>query len=102
MNIFSRPIQVLVLTHCRRLTIKSMVSLENLKKLASKGIKIVIGPGTSAAVQGIIDYADKNGIILISPSATAPSSEPGDNFFRFVPDDTHQAPAISELMETMG
>ena len=39
-------------------------SLENLKKLASKGIKIVIGPGTSAAVQEIKDYADKNGIIL--------------------------------------
>ena len=74
-------------------------SLENLKKLAAKGIKIVIGPGTSAAVQGIKDYADKNGIILISPSATAPSlAKAGDNFFRFVPDDSHQAPAISELM----
>ena len=74
-------------------------SLENLKKLAAKGIKIVIGPGTSAAVQGIKDYANKNGIILISPSATAPSlAKAGDNFFRFVPDDSHQAPAISELM----
>ena len=74
-------------------------SLENLKKLAAKGIKIVIGPGTSAAVQGIKDYADKNGIILISPSATAPSlAKAGDNFFRFVPGDSHQAPAISELM----
>ena len=74
-------------------------SLENLKKLAAKGIKIVIGPGTSAAVQGIKDYADKNGIILISPSATAPSlAKAGDNFFRFVPDDSHQAPPISELM----
>jgi ABC-type branched-subunit amino acid transport system substrate-binding protein len=74
-------------------------SLENLKKLAAKGIRIVIGPATSAAVQGIKDYADKNGIILISPSATAPSlAKAGDNFFRFVPDDSHQAPAISELM----
>jgi branched-chain amino acid transport system substrate-binding protein len=74
-------------------------SLENLKKLAAKGIKIVIGPGTSAAVQGIKDYADKNGIILMSPSATAPSlAIAGDNFFRFVPDDSHQAPAVSELM----
>ena len=75
------------------------VSLEKLKQLAAKGIKIVIGPATSAAVQGIKDYADKNGIILISPSSTAPSlARAGDNLFRFVPDDSHQAQAISRLM----
>ena len=75
------------------------VSLEKIKQLAAKGIKIVIGPATSAAVQGIKDYADKNGIILISPSSTAPSlATAGDNLFRFVPDDSHQAQAISRLM----
>jgi ABC-type branched-subunit amino acid transport system substrate-binding protein len=75
------------------------VSLEKLKQLAAKGIKIVIGPATSAAVQGIKEYADKNGIILISPSSTAPSlATAGDNLFRFVPDDSHQAQAISRLM----
>jgi branched-chain amino acid transport system substrate-binding protein len=75
------------------------VSLEKLKHLAAKGIKIVIGPATSAAVQGIKDYADKNGIILISPSSTAPSlAIANDNLFRFVPDDAHQAQAISKLM----
>ena len=66
------------------------VSLEKIKQLAAKGIKIVIGPATSAAVQGIKEYADKNGIILISPSSTAPSlATAGDNLFRFVPDDSH-------------
>ena len=75
------------------------VSLEKLKHLVARGIKIVIGPATSAAVQGIKDYADKKGIILISPSSTAPSlAIAGDNLFRFVPDDTHQAQAISKLM----
>ena len=45
------------------------------------------------------DYADKNGILLVSPSSTAPSlAVPGDNIFRFVPDDTHQAQAISKKM----
>ncbi len=74
-------------------------SLEKLKQLAAKGIKIVIGPATSAAVQGIKDYSDKNGIILISPSSTATSlATAGDNLFRFVPDDSHQAQAISRLM----
>src|SRR5919202_1558531 len=75
------------------------VSLERLKHLAAKGIKIVIGPATSAAVQGVKDYADKNGIILISPSSTAPSlAIAGDNLFRFVPDDRHQGEAIAKRM----
>ncbi|MFL6381237.1 MAG: penicillin-binding protein activator [Nitrososphaeraceae archaeon] len=75
------------------------VSLEKLKQLAAKGIKIVIGPATSAAVQGVKDYADKNGIILISPSSTAPSlAIAGDNLFRFVPDDRHQGEAIVKRM----
>ena len=53
----------------------------------------------AAAVQGVKDYADKNGILLISPSSTAPSlAIAGDNLFRFVPDDRHQAQAISKLM----
>jgi branched-chain amino acid transport system substrate-binding protein len=75
------------------------ISLERLKHLATKGIKIVIGPATSAAVQGVKDYADKNGIVLISPSSTAPSlAIAGDNLFRFVPDDRHQGEAIAKRM----
>ncbi|HEY5630838.1 MAG TPA: penicillin-binding protein activator, partial [Nitrososphaeraceae archaeon] len=75
------------------------VSLEKLKHLAAKGIKIVIGPATSTDLKATQDYADKNGIVLISPSATATSlAVKGNNVFRFVPDDTHQAQAISKLM----
>jgi branched-chain amino acid transport system substrate-binding protein len=74
-------------------------SLEELKDLASKGIKIVIGPSTSAELQAIKDYANNNGIILLSPSSTAPLlAIPGDNIFRLVPDDTHQAEAITTQM----
>jgi ABC-type branched-subunit amino acid transport system substrate-binding protein len=75
------------------------VSLEKLKHLAAKGIKIVIGPATSTDLKATQDYADKNGIVLISPSATATSlAIKGNNVFRFVPDDSHQAQAISKLM----
>lgn len=39
------------------------------------------------------------GILLISPSSTAPSlALAGNNVFRLVPDDTHQAQAISREM----
>jgi ABC-type branched-subunit amino acid transport system substrate-binding protein len=75
------------------------VSREKLMDLASKGIRIVIGPATSANVAAVKDYADKNGILIVSSSSTAPSlTIPNDNVFRFVPDDTHQAEALAKKM----
>jgi hypothetical protein len=73
------------------------VALEKLKDLASKGIRIVIGPSTSAAVSAVKEYADKNGILIVSSSSTAPSlAIPNDNVIRFVPDDTHQAEILAK------
>jgi len=82
------------------------ISLQKLKQLEAKGIKIIIGPSTSAVLQAIGGYATENGILLISPSSTAPSAnirgkESGynnTNIFRLVPDDIHQAQAISQRM----
>ncbi len=75
------------------------VSLEKLKQLTAKGIKIVIGPATSAELQVTQNYANSNGVLLVSPSSTAPSlAISGNNVFRFVTDDTHQAQAITKLM----
>jgi ABC-type branched-subunit amino acid transport system substrate-binding protein len=74
-------------------------SLEKLEHLANQGIKVVIGPATSAELQAVKDYADNNDILLISYSSTAPSlAIEGDNVFRFVPDDTNQAEAVSRLL----
>ncbi len=79
------------------------VSLEKLRLLAKEGVRIVIGPATSAELKATKDFADKNGLILISPSSTAPSlAKEGDNVFRFVPDDSHQAKAISQIMWDQG
>lgn len=81
------------------------MSLEKLKQLAAKGIRIVIGPATSAELEAIGDYANENGILLVSPSSTAPSvtirgntDAAGNSIFRLVPDDTHQAQAVSQQM----
>ncbi|MFL6344963.1 MAG: ABC transporter substrate-binding protein [Nitrososphaeraceae archaeon] len=79
------------------------VSLEKLRLLAKEGIRIVIGPATSAELQATKDFADKNDIILFSPSSTAPSlAIEGDNVFRLVPDDSNQAKAISKMMWDQG
>jgi ABC-type branched-subunit amino acid transport system substrate-binding protein len=75
------------------------VALEKLKDLASKGIRVVIGPSTSAAVAAVKEYADKNDMLIVSSSSTAPSlAIPDDNVIRFVPDDTHQAEILAKQM----
>jgi len=79
------------------------VSLEKLRLLAKEGIRIVIGPATSAELKATKDFADKNDIILFSPSSTAPSlAVEADNVFRLVADDSHQARAISKMMWDQG
>jgi len=75
------------------------ISLEKLQDLAAKGVRIVIGPASSAELRELQNYAKEKGILLISQSSTAPSlSVVGSNTFRIVPDDTHQAQAISRQM----
>jgi branched-chain amino acid transport system substrate-binding protein len=75
------------------------ISLEKLQDLESKGVRIVIGPATSAELNELQYYASQKNIMLISPSSTAPSlAVVGNNVYRFVPDDTYQAQAISRLM----
>ena len=75
------------------------VAVEKLEDLASKGIGVVIGPSTSAAVAAVKEYADKNDILIVSSSSTAPSlAIPNDNVIRFVPDDTHQAEILAKQM----
>jgi branched-chain amino acid transport system substrate-binding protein len=75
------------------------MSLEKLKDLANRGVRIVVGPATSADIQQVKSYADQNGILVVSPSSTAPSlTTPDDNIFRLDPDDNKQAQAVSLKM----
>ena len=62
-------------------------------------MRIVIGPATSTELDELQYYANQKGIMLISPSGTAPSlAVVGNNVYRFASDDTYQAQAISRLM----
>jgi branched-chain amino acid transport system substrate-binding protein len=82
---------------------KPEVALTKLQSLAAKGIKIFIGPQTSAEVRQIKSYADSNKLLLVSQSSTAPAlAIPDDYIFRFCPDDTIQGPAISAVAKALG
>ncbi len=75
------------------------IALAKLQSFAERGVRVVIGPQSSAEVKAVKAYADDNGILLICHSSIAPSlAIPEDNVFRFCPDDTHQAEAIARLM----
>ena len=74
-------------------------ALLQLQALAQEGIRIVIGPTTSAEVHRVRSYAQTQGILLISPSSTAPSlSLSGDLTYRMAPDDTMQGKALADRM----
>lgn len=78
------------------------VALAKLKKLDEAGVKVVIGPVSSTVLSGIKDYADENGIVLISLSTAPGLAIADDNVLRLVPDDSGQAGAITALMQRDG
>lgn len=82
---------------------KPAPALDKLTSMNAKGIKLVVGPQTSAEVRNIKGYADANKILLVSQSSTAPDlSIPGDFVYRFCPSDDLQAPAIARVMIGLG
>jgi branched-chain amino acid transport system substrate-binding protein len=78
-------------------------ALEAIQDLDKRGVQIVIGPQSSAEVAMIKPYADAHNILVISQGSTASSlAIPGDNIFRFCPNDMREAEAIVALMRHDG
>jgi branched-chain amino acid transport system substrate-binding protein len=77
--------------------------LAAIKDLDKRGVQIIIGPQTSSEVAMIKPYADAHNILIISQGSTASSlSIPGDNIFRFCPNDVREAEAVVALMQHDG
>ena len=80
-----------------------ITALEKVQSLDAKGIKYILGPSSSAEIRNIMAYVNSNNMLLISPSSTSPKlAIPGDNIFRFVPDDSKQGTVIAALLEDRG
>src|SRR6266496_4386830 len=78
-------------------------ALDAIKDLDQRGVRIVIGPQSSAEVAKIKPYADAHDILVISQGSTASSlAIPNDNILRFCPNDTREADAIVALMQHDG
>jgi branched-chain amino acid transport system substrate-binding protein len=74
-----------------------------LKVLAGSGARLVIGPQSSAEAAAIRLHLEDSRMIAISQGSTASSlSLPGDNLFRFVPDDSVEAQAVVAMAKAGG
>ena len=82
---------------------RPVIALEKLQALHAKGVKIVLGPETSANLRNIKGYADSNQMLLISCCSTSPSlAIEGDTTFRMAPDDSNQGTATAKLLIDAG
>lgn len=80
-----------------------LLAEQRLRELAAQGVRIVIGPQSSAEAQAVRDLAQQRGILILSHGSTAGSlSIPGDNLFRFIPDDSQEARALAALLREDG
>ena len=78
-------------------------ALDGIRDLYQRGVRIIIGPQSSSEVAEIMSFADAHNILVISQGSTASSlSVPGDNIFRFCPNDIREAEAIVALMQHDG
>ena len=74
-------------------------ALKQLKSLYDQGIRLVIGPYSSAEVLAIKGFADTHGMLIVSPSSVAVSlAIPNDNVFRFVSSDVIQGEAMNKML----
>jgi branched-chain amino acid transport system substrate-binding protein len=74
-------------------------ALNQLRGFYHKGIRLVVGPYSSAELAHIKSFADSHGMLIVSPSSVAVSlAIPGDNIFRFVSSDVIQGKAMSKML----
>jgi branched-chain amino acid transport system substrate-binding protein len=77
-------------------------ALKVVQSMYAAGIRVIIGPFASGEVRGVMDFANSNKIIIISPSSTSPLLAAPDYIFRAPPTDLFQAKVLAQLMNSMG
>ncbi len=78
-------------------------ALDKVQALHSRGVKIFIGPMSSAEVKELKNYVDSNKLLLISQSSTSPRlAIPGDMIYRYCPTDEIQGPASATALYQLG
>lgn len=75
------------------------VAFGHLKTLSDSGVRIVDGPAIDIITTEMLEYADDNGMALVSCCSSIPSNAiPGDALFRMLPDQNLHAREIVDVM----
>ncbi|MBI4855941.1 MAG: penicillin-binding protein activator [Acetobacterium woodii] len=76
-------------------------ALKELEALKNEGVNVVIGPMLSEESINVLQYANENDMLLLSPSSTARELSQPDNFFRMVGTDTSQVDGLTRIMKSV-
>jgi branched-chain amino acid transport system substrate-binding protein len=76
-------------------------ALELTESYHADGINLVIGYWSSMICR-VREFAESQGIVIISPSSTSPLLALNDSVFRLAPSDLHQARVIARMLESKG
>jgi len=75
-------------------------ALDAIQKLHESGVTMVICYLSSAQIEAIKEYADSNGVLILSVGSSAPElSIPDDNILRFNTDDSIQGLSVVSLFK---
>jgi branched-chain amino acid transport system substrate-binding protein len=75
------------------------VAAQKMSAFATRGIRIVLGPQSSAEAAAVRQIAGDNGMIVISQGSTASSlAIAGDNLFRLAPNDRLEGAAMATVL----
>lgn len=77
-------------------------ALLEVESLRAGGVRLVIGPQSSAELAAIKPFVDGNGLVVVSQSSTAGSLAVADRIFRLTPADSLEGVAIAGLMYADG
>lgn len=78
-------------------------AVEQLRELRDLGVRVVIGPQSSAEARELLPVANRLNMLLISPSSTASSlAIARDQLLRFCPDDRLEAAASASVAYSEG
>lgn len=77
-------------------------ALKVVESMYAAGIRVIVGPFSSGEVRGVLEFANTNKIVVISPSSTSPLLAQPDYVFRVVPTDLFQAKVLAQLVSYYG
>jgi branched-chain amino acid transport system substrate-binding protein len=76
---------------------------QELSTFASQGVSVVVGPLNSGATGAILNAANTDHVVLLSPSSTSPAlSVSNDYLYRTAPTDVYQGAADARTMYQQG